>query len=134
MLQRPRIGVCVFALLLIGCRLASRDESKTPESSTSPPSRRDVKLSSAELQERLYDFSSRFAARVVAAADLIRSEATEARVRRASVHWKILAVEYSREAVFQTEPVAAFVDVWALSFQLYDFLREGEGKDLLGEQ
>lgn len=48
--------------------------------------------------------------------------------------WKVDAVPILRESLFNPIPVAAFLDVWALSFQMMDYFETGPGALQLGDQ
>ena len=67
-----------------------------------------------------------------AAADTMAARTTEGSLRRRALLFKIELVPAFYEALFNPDPLAALLDVWALSIQLVRFLETGAEGDALG--
>jgi hypothetical protein len=55
-------------------------------------------------------------------------------MRKQTVYWKLFAIPACRDAVLRREPVASFVDVWVLCFQMREYFSTGDGRNAFGDQ
>jgi len=111
----------LLSLLLSGCSLVDIDLPSDP-------------LTPTQINTRLatHEFCARFTGVVMAAGDSIIQAATDPAVQITALRWKVHAVSACRQAVLQTSPSGALVDTWVFCAQMFDFLDEGQGKDLFG--
>ena len=116
-----------------GCRSVGLG-TQTAQQTAAPERARAGVLSADQLEEELKEFSTRFSLHVQAAANEIAVHVTDNRMRKQTVYWKLFAIPYCREAVLRREPVAAFVDVWVLCFQMREYFSTGEGRNAFGDQ
>ena len=69
---------------------------------------------------------------VESAADTIAAHSPDSTVRRRALRWKIAATPLIEEASLRSDPVVATVDLWALTMQLSQYLRQGDGREAFG--
>jgi hypothetical protein len=67
------------------------------------------------------------------AADHILAEATDARIKRHALLWKINGIPTALRAMFQPDPAIAIVDTWAFSMQMSDYFERGPGSADIGQ-
>jgi hypothetical protein len=111
---------------LAGAGLA---EAKKKNQTTGPS----TDMAMAEVRSRVYEYSERFAGVVETAADDIMFGTSDPKIARNALLWKINAIPACHLAVFQSNPLAGAIDVWALAAQMADFFSTGNGRDLFGE-
>ena len=92
-----------------------------------------VQMTSIELGIRLNEFGKYFAGRVEDAADEIIRNSNDREVKMNALRWKINAIPRSMESLVILDPRAAGIDIYALSGQMLDFFKSGNGKDLFGD-
>ena len=94
-----------------------------------------VSVSATVLRARVDDLAERLAGRIEETCDKIRREARDPAVRRRALTAKIEAIPALYGAAYRVDPLEAAMDVWALAFQLSQFVREGgEGADAYAAQ
>jgi hypothetical protein len=123
---RPLARLAGFYLLLAsiaGCSLISL---KSPEK---PLSKRDL---DARILTR--EYSARFIASVAQTADEISFTKPDSEAGVNALKWKIAASAQSERAAGQMAPMMAVLDTWALSIQMSDYLANGDGQSLFGDQ
>ncbi len=97
-------------------------------------------LPQEQLNMRVFsrDFSSSFYSKVELAADKIASYENAGDqglyLKSNSLMWKIYSEQALQRTIFQTSPVAAMVDTWALTAQMTAFYETGAGQSLFGSQ
>jgi len=97
-------------------------------------------LPQEQLNMRVFsrDFSSSFYSKVELTADKIASSEDDGDqslyLRSNSLMWKIYSEQALQRSIFQTSPVAAMVDTWALTAQMTAFYDTGAGQSLFGSQ
>ena len=137
--MKPRLGVPLGEIRIAGVLLVgwlaialgcASSSNRTPLMAQAP----NVVASAEELRLRGNQFGLRFYRVVEKEADRIMSESSDPEVRRRALLWKMHAIPACQEAVFQPDPLAALVDVWALCAQMTDYFETGEGKDAFGPQ
>jgi hypothetical protein len=69
---------------------------------------------------------------VQASTDEIIAQSTDPEVRHRALRFKIEVVSAYYIALFESDPLAAAFDVWALSLQIQQCVSEGSGKDWFG--
>ncbi|WP_245608417.1 chemotaxis protein [Shewanella waksmanii] len=99
-------------------------------------------LPQEQLNMRLFsrDFSQTFFIGVEHAADDIarlakndEAASGDISIRSNTLMWKINAEEALSRSIYQSSPVAAMVDTWALTAQMNAFFCDGSGQQLFGE-
>ncbi len=93
-----------------------------------------VSVSATVLRARVDDLAERLAGRVEETSDRIRAEAQDPAIRRRALTAKIEMIPAVYSAAYRVDPLEAALDVWALAFQLSQFVEEGEGRDAFGKQ
>jgi hypothetical protein len=91
-------------------------------------------VTAAVLRARVDDLAERLVGQIEGASDRIRAEADDPAVRRRALTAKIDAMPAIYSAAYRSDPLVALVDVWALAFQMQQFVEEGEGRDAYGPQ
>jgi len=118
-----------LAATAAGCRFA------TPEAKTraGKPMHEVMALTPNQLRLRMRALVGPMCGEIEQAADAIVAGTTNRTVQRAALEWKIEAVPEMREALFQPDPLVAYVDSWALCNQMADYFETGPGKTALGD-
>ena len=93
-----------------------------------------VSVSATVLRARVDDLAERLAGRVEETSDRIRAEARDRAIRRRALTAKIEVIPAVYSAAYRIDPLEAALDVWALAFQLSQFVEEGDGRDAFGKQ
>jgi hypothetical protein len=93
-----------------------------------------VSVSATVLRARVDDLAERLAGRVEETSDRIRAEAPDRFIRRRALTAKIEVIPAVYSAAYRIDPLEAAIDVWALAFQLSQFVEEGDGRDTFGKQ
>jgi hypothetical protein len=92
----------------------------------------EVTVSAAELRAMVNALADRFAGQIEQTADRIGATTKDPAVRRRALVFKIDAVPAVYTAAYRADPLTSFVDVWALAFQMDQYLRDGAGGDSFG--
>jgi hypothetical protein len=119
---------CISASVLMlvslqGCSLFSF------ESPAKPLPQRDL---NARMLTR--EFADQFRTTVAEAADEIAAVSDDPHVDLMALRWKIEATSASRRAATQMSPMIGLLDIWAFSAQMREFLVDGAGAQLFGDQ
>jgi hypothetical protein len=130
--QIQRVAVL---LLLAGLLFASGCATmKSVTSAVVPDSDRPAsKLSEAELREKLAAFYVEFINAMELATATAAARTDDLTLRQRLVGARLRAVRTCRQAVFQRQPMAAFVDTWSGFIQLDLFLGTAEARNAFGE-
>lgn len=115
-----------FFLVAGGCRTA-------PKQTHLMSTYENVKISSLELKIRTHKFEGRFSGIVEQAADEIIDQTSDQKIRERALLWKMYAIPAAQKAIFQYDPLASLVDIWALCIQMREYFIEGAGKDAFGD-
>jgi hypothetical protein len=91
-------------------------------------------VTAAVLRARVDDLAERLAGRIEATSDGIRAQAEDPAVRRRALVAKIEAMPAIYSAAYRADPLEALVDVWALAFQMQQFVEDGPGREVYGAQ
>jgi hypothetical protein len=123
-------SVVLLALLCVGCKMA-----RTIKGAVIPMPRAGdtTVITQLELRERLDAFYSDFVGVIEFAAAERTARASDPEERRRVVLWKMRAINACRAAVFQQNPLAAFLDTWTLCVQFEQAVTTGEEADAFGE-
>ena len=92
----------------------------------------EVTVSAAQLRAMVNALADRFADQIEQTADQIGATTKDPAVRRRALAFKIDAVPAVYTAAYRADPLTSFVDVWALAFQLDQYLGDGAGRDSFG--
>jgi hypothetical protein len=91
-----------------------------------------VSVSATVLRARVDDLAERLAGRVEETSDRIRAEARDPGIRRRALTAKIEVIPAVYSAAYRIDPLEAALDMWALAFQLSQFVEDGQ--DAFGKQ
>ena len=89
-----------------------------------------VKMSQVELGIRINEFGKFFVGTVEEAADEIIKNTDEEQTKMNALQWKINSIPQALQSLVILDPLAAGFDLYALSAQMYEFFKEGNGKNL----
>lgn len=92
-----------------------------------------TKMTSIELSIRLNEFEKYFSGRVEQAADEIIRSTDNREIKMNALQWKINVIPRVLESLVILDPRAAGIDIYALSGQMGNFFKYGNGKDLFGK-
>jgi hypothetical protein len=87
-----------------------------------------------ELHEALALWAISFQGNVSAACDEIRLATREREPRRNSLLWQMRMIPLARQAAFRADPQEAYVAAVTLASAQYEYLYQGQGKELFGAQ
>ncbi|MFL5534683.1 MAG: hypothetical protein ACJ8AP_03180, partial [Gemmatimonadales bacterium] len=105
---------------------------KVPPQSASLAAIEASEVTAGELQLRVYEAGRESSSIVESAADAIVAGSTDPTVRSRALRWKITATPLIQEASLRSDPVVATVDLWALTMQLSQYVRQGDGREAFG--
>ena len=88
----------------------------------------------AEIADDLLDFAARGAGIVSAAADAIAAASDDPQIDKRTLLWKLQVVPLLRETAFDDDPREGFVRTLTLVVMMRQYLTEGDGRALFGEQ
>src|SRR5262245_11317469 len=91
-------------------------------------------VTAAVLRARVDDLAERLVGRIEAMSDRVRAESRDPAVRRRALTAKIDSMPAIYSAAYRADPLEGLVDVWALAFQMHQFIMDGPGQDVYGEQ
>jgi hypothetical protein len=128
--RRAAVGAGLLACAITAAACAPKAARRQTESMEKTGA---VSVSAVALRARVDDLAERLAGRIEETCDRIRREARDPVVRRRALTAKIEAIPALFTAAYRVDPFAAALDVWALAFQLSQFV-EGEGRDYFGPQ
>ncbi len=120
------VGMLLTLLLLLSCAPAEQPTRLIEKVE-------DPQLTERELRAEINEYVRYWMAAVGRAADEIVARSDDTVTRRNAIRWKLEAVPACQTAASRQDPVAALLDVWALSAQMTRYLEIGEGKDLFGK-
>ncbi|HEY4649468.1 MAG TPA: hypothetical protein VIG95_10170, partial [Gemmatimonadales bacterium] len=121
----PYAAAALLPLMVSACL-------KVPPQSASLAAMEASEVTAGELQLRVFEAGRESSSIVESAADAIVAGSTDPAVRSRALRWKITATPLIQEASLRSDPVVATVDLWALSMQLSEYLRMGDGHDAFG--
>lgn len=130
--QFPSITTCALLAALAvacGCRGLKPVTSAVVPGSKSAS---DSKLSEAELHEKLGAFYVQFVNAIERATSIAATRTDDLELRQRLVAGRLRAVRTCRQAVFQRQALAAFVDTWSGCIQLDAHLDAPEGRAAYG--
>jgi len=122
---RPVLAAACL-MLLGGCL-------RVPQESASLSAMDATEVTAGELQMRVYEAGRRISYVIEHSADSIAARSADSGVRRLTLRWKLAAIPLVEEASLRSDPVVAVADLWALTMQLSDFVRRGDGRAVFGE-
>jgi hypothetical protein len=124
-----RAAGCLVLCSLVGCTGLNKTPTR-PDLQPWPEIRADFRIET--LRQRLYEYSTTFAAEVDLAATAIERRATDATVRRNALLWRVRAIPEMRKACFRIEPVSGLVDAWTFARQMDHLFSTGAGASVFG--
>jgi hypothetical protein len=117
-----------LTLFTAGCESLILRPDKEPENVTG------LWVTSEQLRVRARVAVNPLTGIVIEAADSIIAATDDPAVRKEALIWKVDAVPVLRESLFDPNPVVAFLDAWALSYQMIDYFEIGPGLLRMGDQ
>jgi hypothetical protein len=87
--------------------------------------RQPVNVSKEELRIELNDFTDYFITQTKQASEELDGKLSTTKTRKMTLMWRLRASQALFGALAQDDPVAAFVDAWALCVRLSDFFEHG---------
>jgi hypothetical protein len=121
------LGLLWLALPIAGCKT-----SNTTSAITGSKSPYASKLSEAELRDKLAAFYVDFINSVELATSTAALKTDDLALRERLIQGRLRVARSCRQAVFQRNPMAAFVDTWSLCIQLEYHLDSPIGKEIFG--
>ena len=115
------------ALSVLGC-------NTTPAKPTLMANTAKDELSVYQLRAMDYEYAARFAQLVAATAEQIVEHTDDPDVRKRALQWRLWAMPQARSAAFDQDPLAGFLELWALAVQQRQHFSEGAGESWFGEQ
>jgi hypothetical protein len=94
---------------------------------------KEFRMSVTELRILIQQKAYRFSAVIEQAADEIMAKSSDPIIRRNALLWKMNAIPAAYTAVFQSEPVVALLDTWALTVQMVHYFEDGPGVEDFGQ-
>ena len=91
-----------------------------------------IEGTAAELRASNGALALRIPGRIEAAANDIIARSPDPAVRHRALAWKAETIPAYFQALFDPDPLVAFVDAWALSFQIQRDLESGPARDMFG--
>ena len=128
---RPWIG---FGAGLLAITLLSACGHKVPRQTAIMENSGSVSLSAVQLRAGVNELAERFAGRLEATVDRIRSETPDPGVRRRALAFKVDSVPAVYMAAYRIDPLTAAADLWALAFQIAQYVEDGRGRDAFGSE
>ena len=125
--QRLLCYIISIILSLYACSTVSKESAMMTDLE-------DIKMSQVELGIRINEFGKFFVSTVEESADEILQNTDDEQVKMNALEWKINAIPQALQSLVILDPLAAGYDVYALSAQMYEFFKEGNGKNLFGSQ
>jgi methyl-accepting chemotaxis protein len=127
-MRKDITAVFLTACLLSGCELGTRrtvGQEETPV---------DGQISQLELRGELDRFEYFFSTSMKQTASDLDAAATTQRARRNNMQMRTRILEALYAMTASNDPVVAFFDTWSLVIRLRQYLQEGNGKTLYGDQ
>jgi len=107
--------------------------STTPYHPLSDEDLQGVHMTTTELSIRINEFEKYFMSRVEEACDEIISQTDDRQIKMNALEWKINIFPRMMESSVILDPRAVGIDIYALSGQMLNFFKTGNGKDLFGK-
>jgi hypothetical protein len=123
----PALGLCALAASACAPKTGHRQTDVMEKAGT-------VSVSAADLRARVNDLADLFVARLEDTADRIRAESRDHDVRRRALAVKAGVIPAVYTAAYRADPLAAAIDLWALGFQVRDYVETGAGRDAFGPE
>ena len=119
--------ISIFLLFITACSTVSKESAMMTDLEG-------VNMTQVELGIRINEIGKFFVGTVEEAADEIIQNTDNEQVKMNALEWKINAIPQALQSLVILDPLAAGYDVYALSEQMYEFFKEGNGKNLFGSQ
>jgi hypothetical protein len=126
-------SVHIIALLLGAVICAGCGQPETVDPTDKEPVWWDTSRSEA-LRHDLQVFENNFENQVEDTASRILQNTSKRGIRMAALAWKTRLLDRLEEKTRETNPIVAMLDTWALAVRQRQYLAEGEGKDIFGDQ
>ncbi len=130
-MRSPSVYALILLAILPALTSCRQSRVQVPQLLKKSEAQSDL-ISEDELSQRLNTFGEQFSLSVQGTCDRVTSECTEPETLRSVVRWRSFTINSCLSTLHNREPLAAFIDTWTLLVQLENFLRTGEGKELLG--
>jgi len=132
-MHRRGIGWLMVLLPTLAAGCATSDGRKV-QSTAGRPSDRNEDEALRRLHADMAEFLAYLEDDVSGTADRIEAASTNADVRKAALLWKIRVLERTHEAMVTCDPLTLLLDGWAFCVRQMEYLQQGEGKEIFGDQ
>ena len=119
--------ISILLLFITACSTVSKESAMMTDLEG-------VNMTQVELGIRINEFGKYFVWTVEEAADEIIQNTDADQIKMNALEWKINAIPQALQSLVILDPLAAGYDVYALSEQMYEFFKKGNGKNLFGSQ
>ena len=119
--------IWLFSLSIILCPYGIA-QNQSGEKGVFKKKRKKVQVSTYELSIRLADVNIHALSLVEETADKIINETSYSSVKEAAMLLKIYYVSAIYKAMYITDPLIGYFEIWALHKQLIQYFKDGEGK------
>jgi len=124
------IIICTILLNSVGCQKPPR---KSILDQVEQASGKKLNTTQAELRLKMHHVALPLSGIIEAYGDRILDSCKDPTVRKNALLWKINGIPTTHQAIFQSDPLLSFLDMWILSVQMRIFFEEGAGKDAMGK-
>ena len=119
--------IAILLGLTIGCSAVTAGKNDD----TFPINPEGSQITKAELRIRVRSLALPFSGIIEEAADSVIAETTDPEVRKLALLWKINGIPSMQAALFQSNPLAALLDAWALNIQTRNSVESGLNSEIL---
>jgi len=121
-----KIFLSFIVILYIGCSTTAPQRTHLMEE-FSPED-----VTAFDIRVRLNNFATLLSTSIENSADEITRKTTDPKIKENALLWKMNAIPAGYSALFLSDPLAAGLDTWAFTVQMYNFFKSGQGGNLFG--
>lgn len=131
-MQANRAAQVTLIVALLGAFASACARAPTKPSLMASSAKSEITVH--QLRAMDYEYASRFAQIVAAAAKGIAENTTDAAVRERAYRWRMWASPNARVSAFDQDPFAGMLELWALAGQQTRYFTSGDGSSAFEEQ
>jgi len=124
------VVLCAILIGGVGCQKPPR---KSILDQVEKNTGKKLNTSPAELRLKIQHAALPLSGIIEAYGDRILEDCNDPSVRKNALLWKINGIPTIHQAIFQSDPFLAFLDMWVLAVQMRLFFEEGLGREALGK-
>lgn len=128
-----RAGACFVGLVAVHAGCASSNGPEKELTLSSLPRLQSERFETA-LYEDLTNLVEYAEHEIAATADKIQASTEDRNVQRVALLWKLNFTERSNRSLAKRQPLPLLTDFWAFTIRQTNYLTNGEGKELFGDQ